>query len=199
MNNFHREMHADPYSAELKNALILRNTDPRGAYAVLSSLAEEGSPLANMVLGEAYLFGHNGLQKDERLAEKLLRRAAKLESFEGSFLLARYLRMKGRSEEAVSIYEALSEANFPAAAFVLGLSYLDGKFTEIDQERAKFFLEIAAENGHLHAQDWLAHLVTESDASVVDHTKAIAKRYRLKKQIEKLSRTDPKSDYIRTI
>jgi TPR repeat protein len=107
--------------------------------------------------------------------------------------------MKGRSEEAVSIYEALSEANFSVAAFVLGLSYLDGKFTEIDQERAKFFLEIAAENGHLHAQDWLAHLVTESDASVVDHTKAIAKRYRLKKQIEKLSRTDPKSDYIRTI
>ncbi|BDW81414.1 hypothetical protein MACH24_08520 [Erythrobacter sp. Dej080120_24] len=198
MNNYEREIHSDPYSATVREALTLRSCKPSTAYEKLAEVAAMGSPMANMILGDAHLMGRNGLTKDEDQGERFLRRASKLGSLEGAFRLARYLEAKKLNSEAIQIYENLSEARFAPAAFVLGVSYTKGTFTEKDLDLGTRYLKVAADEGHLHAKDWLAQLVLESEASFPELSKALATRLLLKKRIQNLTQSDPASDLIRT-
>ncbi|MFL0357471.1 tetratricopeptide repeat protein [Erythrobacter sp. GH1-10] len=153
--------------------------------------------MANMILGDAYLMGRDGLEKDEKSGERLLKKASKLGSVEASFRLARHLETQKANKQAKSIYVALCEVKYAPAAFVLGVSYMRGTFTEKDLNLATSYLELAADAGHLYAKDWLAQSVIDSDVSYYQALKALLTRFVLKKRIEKLSRYDPNSDLIR--
>src|SRR5690348_6064851 len=107
--NLSREWDEDPRSAELWDALELAKSDTDPSVEALTRLAEDGSPLAMMYLGSAYVAGKYGLQKDRDVGEYWLVRSAAAGSIEAAHRLAVELLETGNPGEGMAEFRRLAE------------------------------------------------------------------------------------------
>ncbi|GEM_PF-1824013 len=155
--NLQREWDEDPLGDQLWNALCELTSAPSVGLESLTALAECGSPVAMLYLGDVHEYGQNGLPIDRDAAEYWFRKSAEAGSIEGRFQLANLLGSEKRSELALAEWEALSNLGFSPAIFYLGYCHYKGLLgLEVDYVAAHKYWRRAMRKGHLHAGIWLA-------------------------------------------
>lgn len=196
--NLAREWEEEQRAPELWDVLQTIRTNTEAGLEGLSKLAEAGSALSMMYLGDTYLHGRFQVQEDHDLGEQWLRRSTEVGSIEGAFLLAYHLMHSGRADSAVEIYERLANLNYSPAQFVLGWHYLNGKFIAKDLERSFFYLKQADGNGHLHAGRWISHVLMSESGNPLSWVRGLVKRIVLTIPFVRMKVAYPGSDRLRT-
>ena len=166
MNSFQTEIDTDPFSAEVSNALLLRETDPAEAIKLLEALSKEGSPVAAHSLADIYAFGRYGAAADKEKAIQFFNQAIDSGSLEASYRLARYYESINEIPKAVALLEELSQRGFVQADFLLGTYYYDGKLLQKNYVKSLLFFERAADGGHLYGRQWVGHLLLKKGGVV---------------------------------
>lgn len=151
--NIAREWAEEPAAPELWGALQKIKLDPLAGRELLESLAQRGSALGMMYLGQRYSTGRNGFSQDPKLAEYWLRRSAET-SIEGAFQLAIHLRRAGRREEELMEFRKLVDLKYSPAMFQLGCAYYYGSAVKKDLEKALYYFDLGEKEGHLPAAQW---------------------------------------------
>jgi TPR repeat protein len=196
--NLSREWNADPHAPELWDSLQLIKSEPAAGLQMLSQLAEDGSSLAMMYLGEVYLHGRYDIGRDERLGEYWLRRSAEGGSLEGAFGLAWHLLNSGKSSEAFAEYRRLSELKYSPAQFALGWQYCSGIVVERDLVKALAYFRLAEEQGHLQAANQICRILMRPEMGPVSWLRGLIKKIALAIPFIKLAVNYPSSDRLRT-
>jgi pentatricopeptide repeat protein len=140
--NLAREWEGDVRAPELWDALEQIKTDAPAGLASLERSAQAGSALAMMHLAHTFLSGNFGVEKDVATGEAWLRRSAEQGSIEGAYRLANILLADGRVEEAMSLFNNLSERGYAPASFVLGLEFYRGQHVGTDMPKAMTYLQL---------------------------------------------------------
>lgn len=196
--NISREWSSDPHPHKLLNALQLIKSDVPAGVEMLSKLAENGSSLAMMYLGDAYMKGKYGMRKDDDLGEYWLRRSAAGGSIEGAYILAWHLLRSGRTDEALAEYRRLSDLGYSPAQFVLGWQYYKGPAVQRDLPNAMYYLELADKSGHLHAGHWICHILMREHMGPLAWLRGLFKKMRLTIPFVRTMVSYPNSDRLRT-
>jgi TPR repeat protein len=196
--NLAKEWNSDPRGTQLWDVVGLAETDPEAALNGMKQLAEEGSSLSMMFLGDAYLFGRYGLKKEPALAERWLRRSASAGSIEGAYLLARYLQGCGRHDAALVEYNKLAESGFSPALFVLGTIHYKGEIARKDIDKAFYYFIEASKLGHLHAKHWVSYIQMNDGLGIISWIVGFFKRCTLIIPFVKTRVMYPQSDRLRT-
>jgi TPR repeat protein len=118
---------------------------------------ELGNVEATTRLGVLYQNGI-GVKLDKKKAERLFRAAADRGDAFGQTCLGAFLHSDERFEEAVRYFVLAANQGFTSAEFNLGCCYHDGKGTEVDLGKARYWFERAAAKGDERAKPALAHL-----------------------------------------
>ncbi len=196
--NLQKEWDSEPLASELLKTLDIGKSDPVSAIESMKSLAAKGSSLSMFYLGEYYMYGRYGIERDFEAAEFWLKEAASGGSMEGAYLLARYLQGQGRYEEAEIEYKRLAERGFSNALFVLGLQHYKGGWLEKDIEKSICYLEEAEKRGHLHSRHWLSHIFRKENLGFVYRAKGWIKWFSLIVPFVICKVSYPNSDRLRT-
>lgn len=155
--NLQREWDADPLAVELWEALRELETSPQAAVETLRNLAERGSPLAMMHLGDVFVYGREGLPIDKEAGEYWLALSAKGGSIEGRFRLANFFVREKRGDVALTQWQKLAAVGYTPAIFYLGYCYYKGHLgLRTNHEKAFALWRRAMSDGHLHSAHWLA-------------------------------------------
>ncbi len=156
MNNYEIEFKRDPLNREVALELDDLNNNRRQCINGLEALAEKGSVIAMIAVGDALLTGRYGTQIDEERGIEYFKKAKQMGSIEAAYRLARYLEAKKDYAQAELELRALCEQNFSPAAYLLGHAFYTNRLGKTDKTLAIRYLEKAAKEGHYHAMRWLA-------------------------------------------
>lgn len=118
--------------------LSLRNED-REAMTYFRQSAEKGYSEAAYFIGVAYMNGEAGLPLDQKKCRDWLRRASKLGSAAGSYLLATILLESPHFDlrhEAITLLKKASDKKHMKACQLLGECFADGFMVDCDPEHA---------------------------------------------------------------
>lgn len=124
--------------------------DNEAAAGVLTDPAEHGHVPAQIVLGELYLFGGNGVSVDYQLALRLFEAAAAMNDSAAYYWLGEIysigLGVDADPDTATRWYllAAANQGNADAQ-FELGLAYVDGDGMEVDYTVAYMWFDLAAD------------------------------------------------------
>lgn len=173
--NIAREWSEEPHAPELWDALQLVKSDPAAGIEALEHLAENGSSLAMMYLGDIYLKGKHSVPKSGDLGEAWLKRSARRGSIEGAYGLAWHLRSSDRPSAALAEYERLADLKYPPALFALGREYYKGELVERDLDKALFYFRLAEQQGHLYAAHQISHILMRENMSPFSWLHGVAK------------------------
>jgi uncharacterized protein len=148
----------EPNLTELHYAYGLMATDPVGAVAKLRDLADRGSLMSMVYLGEAYRKG-TGVAVDLKKADELYLQAAK-----GGSVLALYnvgldYLEKRQFAEAKEAFEISADKGYLASARQLGKIYSRGLGVPKDIDTGRKYLEKALRAGYVFAKRDLAVLL----------------------------------------
>lgn len=174
--NVAREWREEPQAPELWNALQLARSDPNAGLSVLQAMAEQGSRLSMVFLGEMLSTGRHKAIVDINKGEYWLREAAKRGSIEGKYFLAKHLQRIGSSSEAFDIYMSMAGEKFSPALYNVGYMYYMGDGVERDLLKAISFFRMASRFGHLHAEHWLSHLLIRNDLGLISKFEGVIRR-----------------------
>jgi hypothetical protein len=122
---------------------------------------ELGNVDAMTFLGEFYEDG-SGVKLDKKKAERLYRTAADRGDAVAQSKLAFLLHSGRKFEEALRYYALAADQGWTRAESNLGCFYRDGKGTEVDLGKARYWFERAAAKGNETA----TKLLVELDAQV---------------------------------
>ena len=195
--NLEREWDAEPHAGVLWDALEMAENDISAALEMMEDLAEKGSALAMMYLGNSYNFGNYGLEPNQELADSWLRRSARLGSIEGSFEFARRKEIEGDYELAEIEFRRLADRQFPPALYVLGRQHRHGGWLKQDTEKSIEFLEKAEKLGHFHAQHMLRYIHTHEKSGVANKVRGWVKFATMLIPFLRYSVNYPNSDRLR--
>jgi TPR repeat protein len=157
----------EPDLAELEQVVRTRRRYPYEAMTRLKVLAERGSAMAMVFLGDSYRRGI-GTDKDLAQSEEWYRRAADAGSVLGLYLLGRLFILQGRYDEAKSAFHFAAAGGYPPATSWLGRMYYFGWGGEKNIARAKLLLEEASARGNIIATSLLGHLLVKTHVSRVE-------------------------------
>lgn len=194
--NLAREWGTDHQAPEIWDALQLMKVDAQSGLRDLMELAEGGSAISAMYLGHFYMTGQHGVDIDNDLGERWLRRSADMGSIEGGFRLAKYMQARDRDDEAMVLYRALSNNNYMPANFVLGVEYYLGEAVDKNAEISLEFFKKADAAGHLHAGHWVSYILMK-DGGVALWLRGVLKRLALFLPMMYYSVQYPNSDRLR--
>lgn len=184
--NISREWSKDINKCELFYALQIIKSDPQGGLDALKKLAEDGSSLSMMYLGDAYRGHREGIPKDQGAVEYWMERGAKAGSIEAAYIFADCLLKSGRELEAIAEYENLSKKDFSPAFYVLGHTLFYGRGeVHIDKEKAIEYLNNGKNLGHLYCRRMLALIMIFSKnffRGIFEMARTIPEKSRLKKE-----------------
>jgi hypothetical protein len=141
-----------PDREQLYEAYRLRKSDPELALHKFRVLAEQGSVMSMIYIGNAYNRAM-GVKIDRREAEKWFRRAA-----EKGLPLAyhklgvHYLRMEEDVSKSWEAFEAGASLNYAPSLYVIGKLYISGLGCEKNPTKGAEFLVRAVKLGHLGAK-----------------------------------------------
>jgi hypothetical protein len=122
---------------------------------------ELGNVEAMWQLGGMYVNGR-GVKLHKKKAERLYRAAADRGDAVGQCRLGAFLYFDEKFEEAFRYYALAADQGLTLAEANLGLCYKNGKGTEVDLGKARYWLERAAAKGDEHAIEALAELVARA-------------------------------------
>lgn len=181
-------------SPELWSALRLVKSDPESGTKALTDLAQNGSPLAMMYLGNIYSRGRYGVAQDTKLGEYWLTRSASV-SIEGRYQLAIFFRFMGRHDESIAEFGKLAELQYSPALFELGRIYLRGIGVDKDLKKALHYFRDGEKQGHLFAASFVGN--TQLQMGFFSRIRGIIKKASCVIPIIKTIITYPNSDKIR--
>jgi TPR repeat protein len=149
---------ASPPSDLDRGISAYENGDYDTAASVLLPLAEEGSPVAQRVIGHMYASGH-GLGESPRTAVRWYRKAADQGDLEALNALA-MMHYAGKGVavdwvEAARLFQIAAEQGLPEAQYNLGVIYDDGHGVPQDTVAAAQWIRSAAEQGYAEAQFYM--------------------------------------------
>jgi len=146
------------FNRELEEAIQKYSEgDFQSAYDKYLKLAEEGHGDSQVFVGWMLEKGI-GIAKSSESAKKWFKRAAELGSNLGAYYYAIYLIKNNKQEEAFKwITKAALNGDTPSI-FRLGYMYVHGKGIRADLEKGLYYLELAANQGHIYAKRELAVL-----------------------------------------
>jgi TPR repeat protein len=125
--------------------------------------AELGDVDAMVFLGEMYEEGL-GVKLDTKKAARLYRMAADRGDALAQNNLALVLYSEEKFEEAFRYYALAADQGYTSGEFNLGICYINGKGTEVDLGKARYWFERAAAKGHEKATRSLAALDADLQA-----------------------------------
>jgi hypothetical protein len=118
---------------------------------------ELGDLDAMILLGNAYNKGL-GVKLDKKKAERLYRMAANRGDALAQNRLGALLHSEEKFEEAIRYFVLAADQGFIDGEHNLACFYYEGKGTEVDLGKARYWFERAAAKGHERAKAALAHL-----------------------------------------
>ncbi len=154
----------EPDQAALSRAHRLLRSDPKKAVIEMRALAERGSIMSMLYVGQAYRRG-TGTDVDSRTAEKWYRRAADAGSLSAYYFLGRLYLVEKRYDEARDVFEYASERNYAPATHFLGRMHFAGKGVPKDPEKGEQLLKCAASAGSVYAKAGLAQFLIRRHSS----------------------------------
>jgi TPR repeat protein len=147
-------------AAPLDDALkVLEAGGNAQAVEVLTKLANDGNPLAQLRLGDLYFHG-KGVAEDENRAIHWWKKSAASGNAEAMYQIA-HAYLFGNSaaksvddpdREAASWYFQAASAGHAEAAYTLGLLFIAGKGVVEDHNEAIRWFRVAAGKGHVEAR-----------------------------------------------
>lgn len=197
MENYNLEFERDSKKNAVKIALDMCSSQPSEALEQLRILAEEGSCMSQLALGDFYLYGRHGLEPDFILAEKFLQSAKGQGSREAAYRLAKHYLRSHRYDDAISELEELAESDFIPALFRLGHIYYEGVLAERNIKKSKEFFSRASDLGHIHSMHWLS-LIKRRDPKLKSKIEGILIFLRSIPIYIRLKRHSPQSEKLRT-
>ena len=195
--NLAQEWKADSWAGSLWDAIELGQTNPNAALEKMQDLASKNSPLSMFYLGEYYIYGRHGVERDSAKAEHWLREAASKGSIEGSWLLARHLEGAKNYEEAEDEYKKLEELGYSPALYALGFEYNRGIWLKRDVKKAIEYLEKAEQLGHLWSAHLLWHILRKEKMGLTNWIKGWIKWFRMLIPFVRCHVNYPNSDRLR--
>ncbi len=124
-----------------------KNSNKEQVFKTLVEKAKAGHAESQNLLGARYINGE-GVEKDEKQAEKWFLKAARNGSISAKFNLGSFYSIKGNFKKEVEWYKKAAESGHNEAQYNLGIINMQlGK----DKEALKWFHR-AAENSHVGAQ-----------------------------------------------
>jgi TPR repeat protein len=154
--NLEREWDRERSALELWDAVHELDKDRASGVSTLERLAEEGSPLAMVYLGNAFWPEDGETTKD--LAEHWLRRAAEAGSLEGRYQLAKLFEWLGDGPRAVAEHRQSAQEGYGPSMYLLGRIFYAGRLVAQDIPQAVSYLERAKRVGHLPTLGLLAYI-----------------------------------------
>lgn len=176
--NLIQEWAAESNPQSLLNSLLKLKSDAQLAVTELNKHLDLGSPLAGMYLGEAYIYGYYGLEKDVKLGIALLKNAYKRGSTEATFLLALYFEGVRDKTNSVTYYHELKRRSYSPAIYRIALNYYHGELYERNLEKSITNFELSAKLGHIYSMRWLAWLYFKNNFGL--YGKLLGTRYYIK-------------------
>lgn len=176
-------------SAQLKIAPLL-------AIAKLEKLAERGSALSMLYIGDSYENGR-GVERNVELGDQWYRRAADCGSIEAAHRLAFAYWHKHEYGRAIEELSKLSERGFTPAMFCLGSMYYVGKGVKPSVENAMKYWKMAEARGHILAKQRLSKLFRSGDLGFIYRIKGYIKLMMLIIPALRCHINYPKSDRLR--
>ena len=134
----------------------LMKSDKKAA-KIWKRAVELGDVDAMVFLGRLYYFGRD-VKRDKKKAERLYRAAADRGDVFGQANLAYLLESEVRFEEALRYYALAADQGLTTGEYNLGCVYENGRGTEVDLGKARYWFERAAAKGHEKATEALAEL-----------------------------------------
>lgn len=130
--------------------------DIKHGMIILEDLANKNHLKSQFMYGREILSGIN-VPKDEEKGLAWLVKAAKGGLIDSQIFLGNYYR-EADLEKAFNWYLKAAEAHEPSSAYEVALAYAMGRGTRRDMNKAKEWLQIAADTGHLEAKKKLEEL-----------------------------------------
>jgi len=194
--NIDKEWQADRDPDAIKMALELRNAHPQDSVDQLKNLADLGSSLAMVYIGDAYANGR-GLERDVNVGVNWYIRAADHGSTEAAHRLAFYHYHMKRFNDSIEILRRLSDQGFSPATYCLGLFCYHGVGVEKSLPLAMKFWELAASRGHLLAARKISFVLRSGVYGLLGVMKGIVKMFFLIIPYIRCSLDNPRSDRLR--
>ncbi len=176
--NLSLEWESDPESDLLWDATKLLDGNTLLALAELKALADKGSALSMMYLGDTYLNGR-GVTQDVEKGEKWMRRAAERGSIEGAQRLAVFYKKRGDFNRAREEFMKLDDRYFSHAMYLLGHMHYFGQVVDKYVEKSIYYWRRAEENCHLLAKNWYSYLLRNEKFGIIAKIKGYAKLFTL--------------------
>jgi hypothetical protein len=155
---------AEPDHKELAALGQLLTVDAASALPRLMALAERGSTMSMIYIGDSYRCGR-GTNVDLEKAENWYRQAADEGSVLGHYDLASLYLTTQRIHQAKGSFEFGARRGYPPALNQLGRMFLSGVGAEKNLEKARAYLERASAAGHIPGKAGLARLLMKRDGS----------------------------------
>ncbi|MGN8654475.1 tetratricopeptide repeat protein [Blautia obeum] len=141
-------------SLYLKGKYIVPNIEL--GMTILEDLANRNHVKSQFMYGREILSGIN-VTKDEEKGLAWIVRAANGGLIDSQIFLGNYYR-ENDFEKAFFWYLKAADAHEPSSAYEIALAYAMGRGTKRDMKKAKEWLQIAADTGHLEAKKKLEEL-----------------------------------------
>ncbi|MDP2129911.1 MAG: tetratricopeptide repeat protein [Erythrobacter sp.] len=197
VDTFNVELGLDPLRNEVEVALEMREINIDKAIEQLKILSDKGSAVSAHALADIFAFGHYQVDKDHAKAMQYFSRAKGLGSIEARYRLGRYHEFRGECNEALIELTSLAESGFAPASFLLGDLFQKGRPFGLDVERAMYFFDLAASQGHLLGRQWVGHL-TRKRGGITNFIKGTVIILKTIRPIIKISKINPNDNSIRT-
>lgn len=144
--------------------------------ALLQRTANDGDPLSQHTIAEAYLEGKDGFDQDDDKAAQWFERAA-IQNFARSQFALGWMYLHGRGvsediEKATGLFRQAAEQGLPEAQYFLGVRYKRGEGAPQDYTQAAHWYLLAAESGWPSAQNDLSALYAQGLGVPQDDAKA---------------------------
>lgn len=176
--NLTREWENEPDACALFEATALLDNEPEVAFKRLKILAESGSGMSMVHLGDAYLIGRR-VEQNVDLGVRWLRQAASSGSIEGAYRLACYYESVGNIGDTQKELVKLGDRGFAPAWYALGNIYFRGEGVSKDVHKAIKYWEKAENLGSLVAKQWLIHVLIHDNMGFWHKIKGYMKKVTL--------------------
>lgn len=170
--NIQREWDEDPLGVELWEALHRRKRNRQAGTVMLAEVAERGSALAMMYLGNAYISEDGDNSELVALGERWLIQSAERGSIEGRYELANHYGRQGDFEKAFDEFQALACQGYPPAMYVLGQALYQGSLGRRSVPEAVQYLNMAKRAGHLPSMALLSLILRKEKLGLVANIKS---------------------------
>ncbi len=199
LENFDREWSVEPDAERLLIAAKLQQSNPQECLKIWHDLAQQGSNLAKVYLGDAYANGRN-VDRDIERGMQWYQRASDSGSIEASHRLAFWLWYKGEYQTAVERLKDIGERGFSPALTVLGSIYYSDYNDHTIGSNVELSLKYwrAAEAiGNLIAKRRISIFLRRKDSGLFDKVRGYLKLLRLIPEFMYFSIKYPMSDRLR--